>query len=246
MKLPQPDNLVKPRATEITSTHVKFLHETWVALVLVWTTISSAAAAQPPPPFPPDANQILERTCVQTGKAWSPQGNLRSDVAIVYGIDPSLPGRIETWRQRGYRIHVMTGVAWGQYQDYLYGRFDGVNHEDEAQTDRNGNKIGHGGDVYYMCPGENYGKFLCVGVQRALDAGAEAIHLEEPEFWDRAGYSEGFKREWRIYYHDQWQPPDSSVDAHWRSSKLKYFLYRRALQQVFDYVQAYNQRTGRH
>ena len=28
---------------------------------------------------------------------------------------------------------------------------------------------------------------LCVGVQRALDAWAEAIHLEEPEFWDRAG-----------------------------------------------------------
>jgi hypothetical protein len=27
---------------------------------------------------------------------------------------------------------------------------------------------------------------------------------------------------------------------------LKYFLYRRALQQVFDYVQAYNKRTGRH
>jgi hypothetical protein len=140
----------------------------------------------------------------------------------------------------------MTGVAWGQYQDYLYGRFDGINHEDEAQTDRNGNKIGHGGDVYYMCPGTNYGKFLCVGVQRALDAGAEAIHLEEPEFWDRAGYSEGFKREWRNYYHDDWLPPESSVDARWRTGKLKYFLYRRALQQVFDYVQDYNQRTGRH
>ena len=36
-------------------------------------------------------------------------------------------------------------------------------------------------------PVANVGKFLCIGVQRALDAGAEAIHLEEPEFWDRAG-----------------------------------------------------------
>jgi hypothetical protein len=226
--------------------NVKFLYKSWVALALVPATICSLFAAESLPPLPTDANQILERTCFQTGKSWSPQGNLRSDVAIVYGIDSYLPARIETWREHGYRIHVMTGVAWGQYQDYLYGRFDGVNHEDEAQTDRNGKKIGHGGDVYYMCPGENYGKFLCVGVQRALDAGAEAIHLEEPEFWDRAGYSEGFKREWRNYYHDEWQPPDSSVDAHWRASKLKYFLYRRALQQVFDYVQAYNQRTGRH
>jgi hypothetical protein len=208
--------------------------------------VSFRAVAENPPPFPADTNQVLERTCFQTGKAWSPQGNLRSDVAIVYGIDTNLPARIETWREHGYRIHVMTGVAWGEYQDYLYGRFDGINHEDEAQTERNGNKIGHGGDVYYMCPGTNYGKFLCVGVQRALDAGAEAMHLEEPEFWDRAGYSEGFKREWRNYYHEEWQPPDSSVDARWRTGKLKYFLYRRALQQVFDHVQAFNQRTGRH
>jgi predicted alpha-1,6-mannanase (GH76 family) len=196
--------------------------------------------------FPPDPAQALERTCFQTGRPWGPTGNLRSDVAIAYGIDPSLPDRIQTWRQHGYRIHVMTGVAWGAYQDYLYGRFDGTNHEDEAQTDRNGRKISHGGDVYYMCPGVNYGKFLCVGVQRALNAGAEAIHLEEPEFWDRAGYSEGFKREWRAYYGEDWQPPHSSVDARWRASKLKYYLYRRALQQVFDHVQAYNQRTGRH
>jgi hypothetical protein len=209
-----------------------------LALMIVLTFIAASSRA--------DTNQILERTCFQTGKAWSEKSNLRSDVAIVYGIDTNLPPRIESWRDHGYRIHVMTGAAWGQYQDYLYGRFDGINHEDEVQMDRNGNKIGHGGDVYYMCPGTNYGKFLCVGVQRALDAGAEAIHLEEPEFWDRAGYSEGFKREWKDFYHEDWQPPDSSVDARWRAGKLKYFLYRRALQQVFDYVQAYNQKTGHH
>ena len=97
-----------------------------------------------------------------------------------------------------------------------------------------------------MCPGTNYGKFLAVGVQRALDAGAEAIHLEEPEFWDRAGWSEGFKREWQSFYHEAWSPPDSSVDARWRTGKLKFFLYRRALQQVFDHVQDYNKKSGRH
>jgi hypothetical protein len=196
-------------------------------------------------PFPPDPAQALERTCFQTARPWVETANLRSDVAIVYGIDPGLPKRIQSWRDRGYRIHVMTGVSWGNYQDYLYGRFDGINHEDEAQTERSGNKVSHGGDVYYMCPGTNFGKFLCVGVQRALEAGAEAIHLEEPEFWVKSGYSEGFKREWRAYYGEDWQPPHRSVDAQWRASKLKYFLYRRALQQVFDYIQEFNRRTGR-
>lgn len=213
-------------------------------LVLLGATVWGPAQ-EPVPAFPLDPLQELERTCFQTGQSWSENGNLRSDVAIVYGIDPRLPDRIKTWRDRGYRIQVMTGVSWGNYQDYLYGRFDGINHEDEAQTMRDGKKRSHGGDVYYMCPGTNFGKFLCVGVQRALDAGAEAIHLEEPEFWVNAGYSEGFKREWQSYYAEPWQPPHSSVDAAWRASKLKYFLYRRALQQVFDYVQDYNRRTGR-
>ena len=213
--------------------------------LLLLAGLSALTAAELPPAFPADPDQVLERTCFQTGQAWSPRGNLRSDVAIVYGIDARLPSRIQTWRDRGYRIHVMTGVSWGEYQDYLYGRFDGVNHEDEAQTERDGKKISHGGDVYYMCPGTNFGKFLCVGVQRALDAGVEAIHLEEPEFWVRGGYSEGFKREWKSYYQEEWSPPHSSVDAQWRSSKLKYFLYRRALQQVFDHIQDYNRRTGK-
>ena len=165
---------------------------------------------------------------------------------MVYGIDATLPERVKSWREHGYHVQLMTGVAWGEYQDYLYGRFDGVNHEDNAQTDRDGHKISHGGDVYYMCPAENYGAYLCTGVQRGLEAGVEAVYLEEPEFWARAGYSEGFKREWQSYYHEPWQAPDSSVDAQWRASKLKYFLYRRALQQVFDYVQADDAKTGQH
>ncbi len=222
-------------------------HLVLTGLGVFFTTFAiSASIAEIASPFLADTNQLLERTCFQTSKAWSEKSNLRSDVAIVYGIDTNLPARIATWRDHGYRIHVMTGVAWGEYQDYLYGRFDGINHEDEAQTEKNGRKIGHGGDVYYMCPGTNYGKFLATGVQRALDAGAEAIHLEEPEFWDRAGWSEGFKREWQNFYHEAWQAPDSSVDARWRTGKLKYFLYRRALQQVFDHVQNYNKKSGRH
>src|SRR6185295_18671001 len=86
--------------------------------------------AADPPAFPEDPAQSLERTSFQTSQRWSPLGNLRADVAMVYGLDNNLPERVQSWRDRGYRVHLMTGVAWGQYQDYLYGRFDGTNHED--------------------------------------------------------------------------------------------------------------------
>ena len=67
-----------------------------------------------PPAFPEDPAQALERTSFQTSKPWSPQGNLWADVAVVYGMGMG-------WRERGYRGHLMTGVLWGDDQDYLYG-----------------------------------------------------------------------------------------------------------------------------
>ena len=193
-------------------------------------------------------NQIRRddgRLSFQTLQPWTPRTNINGDIAMVYGIDDSMPDRIKSWRDRGYRVQLMTGVAWGEYQDYLFGRFDGKNHEDESQTDRNGNIIGHGVNVPYMSPGEEYGNYLSQGVKKAIDAGAEAIYLEEPEFWVRAGYSPSFKREWKKFYNEDWQPPHESVDASYRSSKLKYFLYKRALSQVFTFVQDYSQQIGR-
>jgi len=193
---------------------------------------------------PIDPNQNQERTSFQTSAEWDAGLQLGSDVAMCYGIGPDLEERIAGWKAQGYRVHVMTGVSWGEYQDYLYGRFDGINHVDEAQAERSGKKISHGGDVYYMSPAINFGKFLCLGVQRALEAGAEGIHLEEPEFWVRGGWNPGFKREWKDYYNEEWIAPDSSADAQYRASQLKYYLYQRALTQIFDFVKECNKQHG--
>src|SRR5262249_36274298 len=139
----------------------------------------------------------------------------------------------------------MTGVAWGNYQDYFYGRWDGTPHKDQAQTRHDGSIRGHGGDVYYMSPGIDYGKYLSEGVLKALDAGAIAVCLEEPEFWVDTGWEDNFKRQWKEYYREDWQAPDSSPEAQYKASKLKYYLYRRALAQVFDAVHKYAKEHGR-
>lgn len=206
--------------------------------------LSQSRAAEPANPAL-DPDQDKERTCFQTSAPYNPKVDIRSDVALVYGFQGNVTKRIEGWREHGYRIHFMTGVAWGEYQDYFTGKWDGKNHEDESQTDKAGHIIGHGVGIPYVAPSETYGKYLCVGVQRAIDAGAEAVHLEEPEFWVRSGYSESFKREWQSYYKEPWIAPHTSPDAQYRASKLKYFLYRRALQQVFDYVNAQNKEHQR-
>ena len=86
-------------------------------------------------------------------------------------------------------MQVMTGVAWGEYQDYLYGRFDGKDHQDEAQTDKDGKQIAATAATSTTCRrARTTASISAVGVKRALDAGAEAIYLEEPEFWVRGGW----------------------------------------------------------
>ena len=187
-----------------------------------------------------------ERLSFQSGDPWTPRINLNADVAMVYGIGPRLPTLVQSWRDHGYIVDLMTGSAWGGYQDYLDGKFDGADHWDQAQTDSAGNHIIHGGlTVPYISPGADYGQYLSVGVKRALDLGVQAVYLEEPEFWARSGWEGNFKREWKAYYHEDWQPPDSSPDAQYRASKLKYYLYRRALGQVFDSVAVYGKAHGR-
>jgi hypothetical protein len=182
----------------------------------------------------------------QTANGWSPRVNVEAGTVMAYGINKDLPDRIRSWQEHGYRVAVMTGVAWGEYGDYLRGDFDGKEHWDETQQESDGKLIQHGGrEVPYVSPSESYGKYLSRGVIRAIEAGAEAIYLEEPEFWARAGWSDSFKKEWQSYYHEPWQAPDSSPDAQYRASKLKYFLYQRALAQVFTAVRQWGEEHHR-
>jgi len=137
-------------------------------------------------------------------------------------------------------VQVMLGIAWGTYQEFLDGKVDGKDHWDETQTRADGTQRLHGPRVPYIAPEKAFGDYLSKEiVERGLEAGAEGVVLEEPEFWADAGWSKSFQREWADYYHEPWQAPDSSPDAQYRASQLKYFLYRRTIEQVVTAIKAY-------
>ena len=185
------------------------------------------------------AKTAPEWTGFQEARPYGPKYDLRTDFVMVYGISDDLPERIAGWKQAGYTVHLMTGVAWGEYQDYLYGRYDGRNHWDEAQTDRAGKHLLHNVDVPYMVPTVSFAGYLSTHIKKAIDAGVEAIHMEEPEFWAAAGYSEAFKREWLNVYGEEWIPPHASHDAQYRASKLKAAMYYRALDRICSEMKEY-------
>ena len=179
-----------------------------------------------------------ERTGVQESRAFDPTFDVQSDFVMVYGLH-NLKERIAPWKKRGYVIHLMTGVSWGNYQDYLFGKFDGINHRDEGQVYANGKERSHGRDVPYMVPTIAFAHYLAEGLKKAIDAGVEAIHLEEPEFWAESGYSSAFKREWEVFYREPWIDPQSSADAQYRASKLKQYLYTRTLDRLCSECKEY-------
>ncbi len=178
-----------------------------------------------------------ERTGVQEAADFAENFDVQSDFVMVYGFH-NLKERVKKWKKRGYVIHLMTGVSWGEYQDYLYGKYDGIDHHDEGQMGKD-HDFSHGVDIPYMVPSNSFAHYLADGLKYAVDCGVEAIHLEEPEFWVYSGYSDAFKREWEIYYKEPWQDPQSSCDAQYRASKLKQYLYTRTLDRLCSELKEY-------
>ena len=90
------------------------------------------------------------KTTMQTGHGWRPGIDTRCDAVMVYGIggnpsdrdsNSSFEARIKSWKDHGYTIHYMTGIAWGEYKDYFTGQWDGKWHLDEGQVTQNGDTI---------------------------------------------------------------------------------------------------------
>ena len=190
-----------------------------------------------------------EKTIFQTSGQWKPVTDVRSDVAIVYGTSDR-PGmtfeqRVQSWRDHGYTVHFMTGIAWGGYQDYFTGQWDGINHLGEGQVTAAGDTIWHGRMTPYLVPTASFIKYMNEKhIKRVIDAGIDAIYLEEPEFWARSGYSSAFKAEWQKYYGFPWRAPHESPENTYLSNKLKYHLYYNALNEVFTYAKAYGKSKG--
>lgn len=184
-------------------------------------------------------------TGCQEHSPWSPRTDLQFDFIMVYGMDETTLARIREYRDRGYVVHLMTGCAWGNYRDYLDGAWDQVNHWDESQCDRHGQPIMHGAGSPYLCPTPSFARYLLEKLKPAVDAGVEAIHIEEPEFWDAAGYSPAFRRAWEEYFGEAWQPPHTSCESRYRASALKAFLFRRLLSELSAGLKAYAAARGK-
>lgn len=216
----------------------------WGTVIGIWIS-SQICFAQNEHPI----QKSDQKTIFQTSSPWIPQIDVRSDAAIIYGANDrpglSFKQRIQSWRDHDYQTDFMTGIAWGSYQDYFYGKWDGKMHLDEVQVAIHHDSVWHGYHTPYIVPMPPYIHYMEEAVtKKVIDAGITTLFFEEPEFWARSGYSDAFKKAWKQYYGFDWRPQDKSAENTYLSNKLKYHLYYNAIKQVSSFAKAYGKSKG--
>ena len=60
-------------------------------------------------------NRSEELTGFQEAAPYRRSIDFAADFAMVYGTDDTMPRRVREYREAGYVVHLMTGIAWGDY-----------------------------------------------------------------------------------------------------------------------------------
>ena len=216
--------------------NLKVLLPLCLVLILLWSPANAASADS----VRLVTDRSLELTGFQDVKPFDPRCDFRNDFAMVYGADdPKAPEKIKTWVEKDYVPHLMTGIAWGRYADFR--DIKGNDVMSLIQVEANGAEKGHGYRTPYIVPSVEFADYMAQKLKAVIDAGVVAIHLEEPEFWAYTGFSKAFEREWQLYYDEPFVRPDTSADAQYKASRLKYYLYSRALRRVAEECKEYAQ-----
>jgi hypothetical protein len=167
------------------------------------------------------------RSGYQTGADYSPRLDLATDAVILHSFDPA---RLANWKTRSYPIIVMGGFR--DYQPYAEADPDAV------QRTRNGAPMSIESS-FYLVPTPERIEALIRQYLQMLEAGADAICPEEPEYWADAGYEVAFRQLYEARLGHPWQPPDASHAARWTADRFKAQLMTEAVHAILNAVRAH-------
>jgi RimJ/RimL family protein N-acetyltransferase len=166
------------------------------------------------------------RSGYQTGADYSPRLDLATDAVILHSFDPA---RLANWKTRGYPIIVMGG-----FRDYLpYAEAN----PDAVQRTRDGAPMSIESS-FYLAPTPERIEVLIRQYLQMLEAGADAVCPEEPEYWADAGYEGAFRQLYEARLGRPWQPPDESHAARWTADRFKAQLMTEAVHAILNAARA--------
>ena len=130
-----------------------------------------------------------------------------ADGVLVFGSGYTyLANQIRNWTDRGYdsvAVMVPMGRDHGSY--YIRGQWDGQEHPEIIATTTSGGykthpTAGDGHTTYYVLPSQGYAEFVADYCIQGIEAGADAVYIEEPDGWIDAFYNQTFMDRWKQEY----------------------------------------------
>jgi hypothetical protein len=188
----------------------------------------------------------LGNTFFQTNEAYKQMIALDVDFLVVHQHGaPNVGAIMRTWMNAGYPTGRMFFIGSDAGRIYTTGQWDGKQHLDETEVDRNGHPIECAGVRPYMIPTEGWKSFIHGQIKLGIDGKGICILPEEPLAHVTGGYGEAFKRIYKERYGKDWVPPHSSPDAYYKSSKLLCELYYELVEDTLEYTKEYAAEKGR-
>jgi hypothetical protein len=182
----------------------------------------------------------LGNTFFQTNVGFDGRIALDVDFLVVHRHgDPTMANEMKTWMEAGFPTGRMFFIGSDADRLYTTGKWDGKEHLDETEVNREGQPIECGGTRPYMIPTEGWKAFVREQIKIGIDGGAACILPEEPLAHVVGGYGEAFKRIWAERYGKPWEPPHSSPDNFYKSSKLLCDLYYELVEDALAYTRQY-------
>lgn len=125
-----------------------------------------------------------------------------TDSVMVYisQID-GVEGIVATYLNKGYKqvdMMIPNGRDMGRF--YIDGGYDGQNHHDIVQKDKDGTWKLHTSGSYYVHPSEGFNDYLVDWCKKAIAAGVKDIYIEEPDGYIKDCFSDYFKSLWKQKY----------------------------------------------
>ena len=152
------------------------------------------------------------------------------DSVMIYSTNEGL---VRTWTEHDdiFNIDMMIAINRADL-DYC------DKHPEQVQTQKSGNKMIHGAKgSYYMVPTKDFIEYIWDSVEWSLiNFRPNTIAFEEPEMWNSSGYSQGFKDEWKEYFGEEWQDPQSTPEAMLKSMELKTYLFERIITELSERI----------
>lgn len=187
-------------------------------------------------------------TLTQCNAGYSPKYDVETDCMLcyVYGIDNG--GALESWAKNKHTYNDDTTIGLmvainrdsGEYIE----SYAGDRGLADVQTLADGSYRKHSQmgnrPIYYMVPTPQYVEYKWKAVKHFLDTGlVNMIAFEEPEFWNSAGYSKGFKEVYEATYNTHWEPPETSADVKYKTQKLKAQMFVDAIDVLSRRIKEY-------